>query len=610
MTTTILPAGALPDPRVFGEPRLHSDGELLALAFGPDNSLWSVEEPGVLRHWNAAGGQQLSWISLSDLETLWAFSKDNRILASGSDDLTLWDVASGRVLASLPQESWVSAIAFAAHPTFIATGHDDGVVRCWDSAGRHLVHELRLHNKPISALAFNSDSKVLAVASEDKTISLWDVAAGKHLGTLGGHTDRIPALAWQPGSTVLVSAGWDTCARVWDTTKLAPIILLNAHAAQVTALAFNPQGNLLASADSAFAVHIWDFPAKKQLRRLTGPQAEARCLAFSRDGRMLAANGDRLIHLWDPATGAPTGGAGPRPTAPTHLAVDKTGRHLAGNGGGGQPRLWNVTAPEQPLTLAEKETVHGLRFSPDGKLLAGAAGSHIRIWDAASGQPKLDLEGPDVPITAVAYAPDGKTIAGAGATGTSVWLWNAASGEPVLLIPDALEGCTIEALAFHPGGRLLAVGGIDWLATGGSNGAVSVWDIEARAEIDTFSAGATCLAYHPGGKRIAFATLEHSIAVWEPAANSSDEDALSAEIYGHEDAIHALAYSPDGRYLASAGADHTIRLWNEDGDEVAAFEVDSAVTDLAFASDGQTLFSANANTTCYQFSLADVLRTV
>src|SRR5215204_3034761 len=155
MTSTLMPAGALPHAKVFGEPQLHTDGELLALSFGSDGSLWSVEEPGVLRHWNASG-QQLGWNSLSDLETLWAFSPDTRLLASASDDLTLWDVSSGDVLTSIPQSSWVSAIAFGTDPAFLATGHDDGVIRYWDAAGHHLVHELRTHKKAISALAIDT----------------------------------------------------------------------------------------------------------------------------------------------------------------------------------------------------------------------------------------------------------------------------------------------------------------------------------------------------------------------------------------------------------------------------------------------------------------------
>jgi hypothetical protein len=70
MASTILPPSARPQAHVFGEPQLHTDGDLLALTFGPDGSLWSVEEPGVLRHWHGTSGQQLEWQPLSDLETL------------------------------------------------------------------------------------------------------------------------------------------------------------------------------------------------------------------------------------------------------------------------------------------------------------------------------------------------------------------------------------------------------------------------------------------------------------------------------------------------------------------------------------------------------------
>src|SRR5262245_16478320 len=98
MPSTVMPDNVASQVRVFGEPQLHTDGDLFALSFAPDGSLWSVEEPGVLRQWNAANGQQLHWLSLSDLETVWTFSRDLRLLASASDDLTLWDISSGQVL--------------------------------------------------------------------------------------------------------------------------------------------------------------------------------------------------------------------------------------------------------------------------------------------------------------------------------------------------------------------------------------------------------------------------------------------------------------------------------------------------------------------------------
>src|SRR5437016_4411752 len=154
MPSTTLPAGRVSQAHVFGDPHLHTDGDLLALTFAPDGALWSVEEPGVLRQWNAATGQQLAWHSLSDLETVWAFSPDARVLASASDDLSFWEVSSGQVLTAVLQSSWVTALAFHPDPAFLATGHDDGVVRLWDAAGHHLVRAFRLHKRPISTAAF------------------------------------------------------------------------------------------------------------------------------------------------------------------------------------------------------------------------------------------------------------------------------------------------------------------------------------------------------------------------------------------------------------------------------------------------------------------------
>jgi len=603
MTSTLLTSGALPKARIFGEPQLHTDGELLALNFAPDGSLWSVEEPGVLRHWSAENGQQLEWSSLSDLETLWVFSPDMRILASASDDLTLWDVSSGQILTALAQASWVSALAFAGDPAFLATGHDDGVVRYWDAAGHHLVHEMRLHKNAISALAFDSSGKVLAAAGEDKLISLWDVATGKHLGNLEGHTDRIPALAWQPGTQVLVSAGWDSTARVWDAQKREPIILLNNHSQQVTALAFEGSGKIMASADSAGQVYVWDFATRKVRHTHKFPQSEMRALAFSKDGRRLAASGERVIHLMDTVGGGAMAGSGPRPTAVTRMALDREGKRLASNGGGSQGRLWSLAAAKGPIALVEDQTLHALRFSPDGKSLAGAATKHVRVWDTATGNPTLEMVGPETDINTLAFSSDGTALAAAGSNGLAAWIFSTRDGEPTLLIPDALDGCTIESLAFHPEGQLLAVGGIDWLATGGSNGALSIWDIANRREISAFPEGTTCLVYHPSGARIAFATLEHSIGIWD-----GESDDLANELQGHEDAVTALAYSPDGKWLASGGADRTIRFWDEEGEERAVLEVDSQITDLAFSPDGESLYTANANTTCCEFQVAEILR--
>lgn len=593
MTSTLT---STPAATVFGEAHLRTDGDLLLVAFGPDGSLWSIEASGLLRHWTAAG-QPLSSVALSDLETEWAFSKDARVLASASKDLGLWDTATGRELSAVPQETWISAIAFNADSAFVATGHDDGTVRYWNRTARALVHTLSQHKTAISALAFHPDGKTLAVASEDCTITLWNVETGQLLRTLTGHTDRIPALAWHPTKQILVSAGWDTTARVWDAATGSPIILLNDHATQVNALAVSPDGKLLATVDSAQKIRVWDFAGNKLLRTLTGPTVEVRSLAFAPDGSTLAATGDRVVHLWNAVTGQSLSGSEQRSKVKSTASVNHDGTLLASNAGGLAVKIWNVASKQLQSTLTDAGQIHQVAFSPKSPLLAAACGDRVRLWDSATGKVHLDLDGPEEPLALVAFSPDGTTLAASGYVGTSVWLWSTTSGEPLLVIPDPLAGYGLQAIAFHPQGRLLAVAGIDWLATSGSTGAISIWDLKTRSKINSLPEGSMSIAFDPRGHRLAASTRDCSIVVYDAVSFE-----LQTELIGHDGAIDCLAYSPSGDLLAS-GDDETIRFWNDAGDEIALIEVDSKVTTLSFSPDGKSLFAAHANTTCTKYDV-------
>ena len=255
----------------------------------------SVEDPGLLRRWNARQGSNSASATRRRNGVI---QRHASWLASDSDELALCEVATGRLRNALPQSSWVAAIDFSRDGRQLVTGHDDGAVRIWEVDGKHPVRELQGHSAPISALAVSPDGTQLAAASEDRTVLIWDVPSGRTRGSLKGHTDRIQDLAWHPrGAPRLVSAGWDTTARVWDTNTFEPVILLNNHADQVTALAFSPDASILACADSAHALHLWEAEAGKSLGILKDHDGDIRALAFSPDSRFLASAGDdRVIH--------------------------------------------------------------------------------------------------------------------------------------------------------------------------------------------------------------------------------------------------------------------------------------------------------------------------
>src|SRR4051794_22812234 len=138
--------------KVFGEPRFHTDGDVAAIAFGPDGTLWSIDEAGLLRHWSA-DGKVLARHFLSDLETLWRFSPNAKLLASGNDDLILWDVATGQLVNRIAQPSWVTAVAFSAEGRTLASGHDDGTVRFWDVATQKFLGQVKACTRPLPGSA-------------------------------------------------------------------------------------------------------------------------------------------------------------------------------------------------------------------------------------------------------------------------------------------------------------------------------------------------------------------------------------------------------------------------------------------------------------------------
>ena len=130
------------------------------------------------------------------------------------------------------------------------------------------------------------------------------------------------------------------------------------------------------------------------------------------------------------------------------VAVAPDGSWLASGSRDGTVRIWDAATGQERATLAgHTGGVEAVAVAPDGSWLAsGGRDGTVRIWDAATGRERATLTGHTGRVAAVAVAPDGSWLASGGADGT-VRIWDAATGRE----RATLKGHTSEP--FGGGGR-------------------------------------------------------------------------------------------------------------------------------------------------------------
>ena len=292
--------------------------------------------------------------------------------------------------------------------------------------------------------------------------------------------------------------------------------------------------------------------------------------------------------------------------------------------------LWPDKAKGVPNTLAAKDRLYDVAWSPDGLSLATVSDTWApcaQLWDAVTGRIGQGVGGTSNAGRAVAWSADGKTLASGnlmdfkGRLVPTLKLWNSATG------------AAVRSMEMHPDRPTSIAWALDGntVASDGDSHSVHVWD--SATGVLKYSLGTIVLgrvgpvAWSPAGDQIA-ALWNNELHCWnlgngstfnfprgdslshlawsprDPILAAADRNTVSlfdmktgtlkTSLEGHVKLVTALAWSRDGTALASGGDDGVILV--REAANLSKYRILSQsgrVTALAWSADGKNFAAAS-----------------
>ena len=479
---------------------LHAEGIVAATATADGRLV--VATNGTISTWNAATMRRISSVPGPRLKPEFspgAISPDGRTLAYGLGDGTVhfFDVATGKTIAGTGAHSaGVTRMAFSPDSGIAVSTGDDGLAILWNPATGVPLERLTGHAGRILWPDFSADGKMLYTPSLDGTILQYDLGGSRRFGSpfnvgvagLRAQTlDTAPLLAVSPGGRSFAASVSESRVSLFSASTLRRIATISLASRRTVGAGAWVGDRFVLGADRGL-VQIWDVAGvePKPVAGLHGlsNQGQLRSVATAAGGRVVAA-----VDAWD---GPDPNNGGPPPRE-GELAIWRNGRLVGG----------------KPMNLHTYG--NAVAVSRDGSTVAVATeDGRVLVVDAHTGQAERTIRpqaGP-VSVTTVAFSPDGTLASGSWAG--IVNLWDPKTGRE-LGNPTLVAQAPVSAIAFAPDGKRFAT-------TGGSSGHTKVWVTSTLQQLgDDFPGGEGSwgnIAYTPNGRYLFSAYADGSAYRW------------------------------------------------------------------------------------------------
>ena len=417
----------------------------------------------------------------------------------------------------------VTSLRFHPDGSRLASTSTDCTARLFDLSGGGDPIALLGHSASVKGSAFSADGRLLATAGDDQTLRIWDTGTGQCLMVLRHESEVLLSVAFSPDGGYLAAGTGSGSPDVilYRITNSSARQTLNGHHYIVSGLAFHPDGQTLFSTSADRSVIKWNLlSGLVGSRWIPNEEQPVGTCTLSPDGSLLATSARAFtgksaatydVCVWDAATGRMRKTFSLHKAQVSAAAFDPTGKYLATGDDDGRCFVWDLSK-EQPVAwpVTERDQVKGVGFLHGAsQLLAAHSNGHIEVGERADRLVTMKYRLPgDRRITSGAVSPDQKYFV-AGTADGQIHVIATTDLVPLARIEGA-HGGDVASLAFSSD-RL-------WLASGGHDGKVIVWDFAARRKLAVFPAQDTAisaLAFEAHGSRLAAAGRATQITVWD-----------------------------------------------------------------------------------------------
>jgi WD40 repeat protein len=489
----------------------------------------------------------------------------------------------------------VTAVCYSADGSFIATGSADKTIKLWRRSDGKEIRSYNGSDNGVNYVEINRQGTFILSISESGTLFIWDLLTGNLMRQMKPSGDLYTCASFHPDGQQVITGSRKSGIALLDIqtgTKKSefaatPRDLYSEKGFDYTwakTVKFSRDGQFVVAGVADYTAILWDAVTGKELRKFK--RTDSNCTScrieaqISGDNKYIITAYSDSIKIFNRETGALVKELFGQGGTPECITISADGKYISAFEYG-VAEVWDLASGKLLIKTGDysEKNVRAVAISDDGKLIVtGNEKRTADVWEVPSGKKLMTLKGylnqVDERILTDSYmywagfvneaklSPDGRFIA-VGRTGNNAKLIDFKTGK----VFKTLTGhkSMVISLCFSQDGKYLATGGLD--------GKVIIWEVETAIPVKTFTfadekEAIYSVDFSADGKMLAAAVWGGLVVIWDVQSG----DRLRA-IEPHQGrGCYQVKFTPNGVYFISAGLDKKLKLIEIDtGEEIRTF---------------------------------------